>query len=87
MRETGRQGKASFHGRKAALSESCVSEEPNAGLIKWQEKSCLEPPGEEVMLSGSAQPICAWCVYSPPSPQGDAGSVAPWMALGPWPQS
>lgn len=60
MKETGKQGKASFYGRKAALSESLVSEEPSTGLIKWQEKSCSEPPWEEVMLSGSAQPIRAW---------------------------
>lgn len=85
MRETGKQGKASFYGRKLALSESHVSEEPSTGLIKWQEKSCSEPPWEEVMLSGSAQPIRAWGMGRFLL-QGDAGSAAPWTALCRWPQ-
>lgn len=77
MGETGKQGKASFYGRKAALSESHVSEEPSTGLIKWQEKSCKEPPWEEGTVSGSARPARV--------SRGDAGSVAPRTALCRWP--
>lgn len=56
----GKQGKASFYGRKAALSDLHVSEEPGTGLIG--RKSCKEAPGEEVMLSGSARPARACCI-------------------------
>lgn len=56
MRETGKQRRASFEGRKAALSEWLASEVPSTSLIKWQEKPRSGPHWEEVLLSGSARP-------------------------------
>lgn len=86
MREAGKQGKASFYGRKAALSELHVSEEPGTGLIKWQE--VLQGGtrgGSDAVRLCAASPCLLYRQIR--LPRGDAGSVAPWTALGRWPQS